>query len=177
MIFVLQTIHYKKANSESRQATQIELFAKTVNDLKCQSRQLFLHEFLSQTIEGGTESECNKYRLQQRYAICILYYSGDFVHQISAWALVLFRKKWKKLPNDSVIYNTYKNGITIKRLIYVLTKLCFKLEEYVQHTSTGLIAYFCLVKLLIKFFFYYMKKPCHCINISNLCSLFLYLVQ
>ena len=104
-------------------------------------------------IEGGTESKSNKDRLQQRYAIRVLYYSGDFVHQIFAWALVLFRKKWEKLPNDSAIYNTYKNGVTTKRLIYVLTKLCFKLEEYVQHTSAGLIAYICLVKLLIKFFF------------------------
>ena len=123
-------------------------------------------------IEWGTESESNKDRLQQRYGICVLYYSGDFVHQISAWALVLFRKKWEKLPNDSAIYNTYKNGVTTKRLICVLTKLCFKLEEYVQHTSTGLIAYVCLVKLLIKFFLLYMKKPFHCINISDLCSLF-----
>ena len=123
-------------------------------------------------IEWGTESESNKDRLQQRYGIYVLYYSGDFVHQISAWALVLFRKKWEKLPNDSAIYNTYKNGVTIKRLIYVLTKLCFKLEEYVQYTSTVLIPDIFLVKLLIKIFLLYMKKPFHCINISKLCSLF-----
>ena len=91
---------------------------------------------------GGTESESNKDRLQQRYIICVLYYSEDFVHQIFVWDLVLFGKKWEKLPNDSGIYNTYKNGITIKRMIYVLTKLCFKSEEYVQHTSTSLLPTF-----------------------------------
>ena len=108
-------------------------------------------------IEGGTESESNKDRLQQRYTICVLYYSGHFVHQISVWALVLFGKKWEKLLNDSAIYNTYKNGITIQRMIYVLTKLCFKSEEYVQHTSTVLIANIFLVKLLIKFSLQYMS--------------------
>ena len=121
---------------------------------------------------GGTESESNKDRLQQRYTICVLYYSEDFVHQIFVWDLVLFGKKWEKLPNDSGIYNTYKNGITIKRMIYVLTKLCFKSEEYVQHTSTVLVVNIVLVKLLIKFSLQYMKKPFHCINISKLCSLF-----
>ena len=44
---------------------------------------------------GGTESESNKDRLQQRYAICVFYYSGDCVHQISVWALVLFGKSGK----------------------------------------------------------------------------------
>ena len=129
---------------------------------------------------GGTESESNKDRLQQRYTICVLYYSEDFVHQIFVWDLVLFGKKWEKLPNDSAIYNTYKNGITIKRMIHVLTnyalclcfKLCFKSEEYVQHTSTVLVVNIVLVKLLIKFSLQYMKKPFHCINISKLCGLF-----
>ena len=65
--------------------------------------------------------------------------------------MVLFGKKWEKLPNDSEIYNTYKNGITIKRMIHLLTKLCFKLEEYVELTSTVLIANIFLAKLLIKF--------------------------
>ena len=123
-------------------------------------------------IEKHTESESNKDRLQQRYTICVLYYSGDFVHQISVLTLVLFGKKWEKSPNDSAIYNTYKNGITIKRMIYVLTKLCFKSEEYVQHISTALIANIFLVKLLIKFSLRYIKKLFHCINISKHCSLF-----
>ena len=34
---------------------------------------------------GSTESKSNKDRLQQRYTVCILYYSGDFIHQISVW--------------------------------------------------------------------------------------------
>ena len=93
-------------------------------------------------IEEGTKTESNKGRLQQRYTICVLYYGGDFVHQISVWALVLFGKKGEKLPSDSAIYNTHKNGITIKGMIYVLTKLCFKSEEYVQHTSTSLLPTF-----------------------------------
>ena len=121
---------------------------------------------------GGTQSESNKDRLQQRYTNCVLYYSEGFVHQIFVWDLVLFGKKWEKLPNDSAIYNTYKNGITIKRMIYVLTKLSFKSEEYVQHTSTVLIVNIVLVKLLIKFSLQYMKKPFHCINIVKLSSLF-----
>ena len=123
-------------------------------------------------IEGGTESESNKDRLQQRYTICVLYYSGDFIHQISVWTLVLFGKKWAKLPNESAIYNTYKSGITIKRMIYFLTKLCFKSEEYVQHTSTVLITNIFLVKPWIKFSLRYMKKPFHCINLSKLFSFF-----
>ena len=135
-------------------------------------------------IEGGTESESNKDRLQQRYTICVLYYSGDFIHQITVWTLVLFGKKWAKLPNESAIYNTYKSGITIKRMIYFLTKLCFKSEEcfltklcfkseeYVQHTSTVLITNIFLVKPWIKFSLRYMKKPFHCINLSKLFSFF-----
>ena len=55
---------------------------------------------------------------------------------------------------------------------YVLTKLCFKLEEDVQHISSVLIANISLVKLLTKFSLLYMKKPFHCTNMSNLCSLF-----
>ena len=80
-------------------------------------------------IEGGTEFETNKDRLLQRYAIYILYYSGDFVHQILGWALsywAIFGKKWRELPNDSVICNTLKNGKTIESPIYVLNKLYFK---------------------------------------------------
>ena len=91
-------------------------------------------------IEVGTESESNKGRLRQRYAICVLFYSEDFVHEISVRTLVLFGKKWEKLPNDSGIFNSYKNGITIESPISFLTKLCFKLEEYVQHPSSVLIA-------------------------------------
>ena len=65
-------------------------------------------------IAGGTESESNKDRLPQRYAICVLYYSGDFVHQISVWALVLLGKKWEELPNDSAIYNFFENKMRMK---------------------------------------------------------------
>ena len=85
-----------------------------------------------------------------------------------------FEKSGKNYPTilRFIIRIKMETYIRLKRLIYVLTKLCFKLEEYVQHTSTGLITYVCLVKLLIKFFLLYMKKPFHCINISNLCSLF-----
>ena len=42
---------------------------------------------------------------------------GTFALCSSVWAFALFGKKLEKFPYDSAIYNTYKNELTVKRMI------------------------------------------------------------
>ena len=76
--FCVTSESLKQASSGTQQAFKIELFAKAVNDL---TTSIFARSSVLNDC-GDTESESDKDRPQQKYAIRVVYYSGDFVHQI-----------------------------------------------------------------------------------------------